>query len=77
MSSPSTNQKKENPVAQNLLENCVENGDDANAKLAQEALENSKKMGMEDAMKILAQNCFKHPETGTPLSYSEMRMFYG
>ena len=77
MSSSPTTPKNKNLDARVLLENCVKNGDGANSKLAQETLEDSKKVGMQKAMENLAQNCFKHPETGRPLSYSEMRMFYG
>tara|TARA_Y100000817_G_scaffold307334_1_gene293680 strand:- start:2296 stop:2529 length:234 start_codon:yes stop_codon:yes gene_type:complete len=77
MSAAPTSPKNENPVVPVLLANCAKNGDEANAKLAQETLEDSKKVGMQKAMENMAQNCFKHPKTGQPLSYNEMRMFYG
>ena len=33
--------------------------------------------GLEGALEQMAKDCFKHPETGRPLTYGEMRMFYG
>jgi len=60
-----------------LLNNCAKNGDEVNAKLAQTTLKNIKKNGLEGALAQMAKDCFKHPETGRPLSYGEMRMYYG
>ena len=78
-SSDTTSTKNEIPetIGRGLLENCAKNGDDANAKLAQKTLENANKVGIHEAFEQMAQNCFKHPENGRQLSYSEMRMYYG
>ena len=64
-------------IGRGLLANCAKNGDDANAKLAQETLEQVNVVGVQAAYEQMAQNCFKHPENGRPLSYNEMRMYYG
>ena len=76
--------KSENPkiltedtLVAGLLINCAKNGDKANSKLAQKTIENIKKNGFEGALEQMAKDCFKHPDTDQPLSYGEMRMFYG
>ena len=61
----------------NLLEQCEEASDNTNSKLAKETLEKVEVIGVEKAMEEMAVNCFKHPQTGRPMSYSEMRSFYG
>ena len=60
----------------NLLEQSQEAGDDTNSKQAKETLEKVEVIGVEKAMEEMDVNCFKHPETGRPMSYSEMRSFY-
>ena len=60
-----------------LLEFCAKNGDDANSKLAQKTLENSKTVGLDKAMEELAKNCFIDQKTGKSLNYFEMRTRYG
>lgn len=70
-------EKSTDDICVNLLEQCKEAGDDANSKLAKKTLEKVKVIGVEKAMEEMAVNCFKHPETGRPLSYSEMRSLYG
>tara|TARA_B110000483_G_scaffold231753_1_gene298490 strand:+ start:179 stop:409 length:231 start_codon:yes stop_codon:yes gene_type:complete len=65
---PTKNEVSET-VVRSLLENGVKNGDDINAKLTQKTLEQVK-------YEQMAQNCFKHPENGRQLSYSEMRLLY-
>lgn len=66
-----------NEIIVGLLQNCKNNGDEANSKMAKETLSKIPVIGVEKSMEELALNCFKHPETGKPLSYSEMRSFYG
>ena len=70
-------EKSTDDICVSLLEQCKEAGDDANSKLAKKTLEKVKIIGVEKAMEEMAVNCFKHPETGRPLSYSEMRSLYG
>ena len=70
-------EKSKDDIIINLLKQCKEAGDDANSKLAKDTLKNVEVIGVEKAMEELALNCFKHPETGRSLSYSEMRSFYG
>jgi len=71
----------ENPyygdVCKSLLGNCEKNGDKANSKLAKETLDRIKVIGVEKGMEEMAVMCFKHPETGKQMSYSEMRSMYG
>ena len=78
-SSDTTSTKNEIPetIGRGLLENCAKNGDDANAKLAQKTLENANKVGIHEAFEQMAQDCFKNPENGQQLSYSDMRSRYG
>ena len=64
-------------VGHSALTFCAKNGDDANAKLAKKTLEQVNKVGVQSAYEQMAKDCFKHPETGRQLSYSEMRAFYG
>lgn len=73
---PAKNEVSET-IGRGLLANCAKNGDDANAKLAKKTLEQVNKVGVHEAFEQMAQNCFKHPENGRQLSYSEMRMYYG
>ena len=82
--SKQSTEKSENPkilteetLVAGLLINCAKNGDNANAKLAQKTIQNIKKNGFEGALEQMAKDCFKHPDTGRPLSYGEMRMIYG
>ena len=74
---PSTKNEVNETIGRNLLRNCAKNGDDANANLAKKTLENAKKVGVQSAYEQMAKDCFKHPENGRQLSYSEMRMYYG
>lgn len=67
----------EETLVAGLLINCAKNGDNANSKLAQKTIQNIKKNGFEGALEQMAKDCFKHPDTDRPLSYGEMRMFYG
>lgn len=81
-STPSTNTtstKNEDfeTIGHGLLANCAKNGDDANSKLAKKTLEQANKVGLAAAYEQMAKDCFKHPENGRQLSYSEMRAFYG
>ena len=69
-------EKSTDDIFVNLLEQCKEAGDDANSKLAKETLEKVEVIGVEKAMEEMAVNCFKDPETGRPMSYSEMRSLY-
>jgi len=66
-----------NDIFVDLLKNCKNNGDEANSKMAKETLSKIQVIGVEKSMEEMAVNCFRHPETGKPLSYSEMRSFYG
>ena len=78
-STDTTSTKNEVPetIGRGLLKNCAKNGDDANSKLAQKTLEQANKVGVQAAYEQMAKDCFKHPENGRPLSYGEMRMYYG
>ena len=73
----STNNEVSEAIGRGLLANCAKNGDNANSKLAQKTLEQVNVVGTQAAYEQMAQNCFKHPENGRPLSYGEMRMYYG
>lgn len=73
---PAKNEVSET-IGRDLLANCAKNGDDANAKLAKKTLEQANKVGVQAAYEQMAKDCFKHPENGRQLSYSEMRMYYG
>jgi len=64
-------------ICKNLLGNCEKNGDKANSKLAKDTLDRIKVMGVEKGMEDMSVMCFKHPETGEQMSYSEMRSMYG
>jgi len=75
-SSPSNSDPSKN-IVNNLLHFCAQNGDEANSKLAKQAIKDSQTHGTDVAMKKLAENCFKDQNTGQSLSYSEMRMRYG
>ena len=78
-SSDTTPTKKEisEEIGRGLLANCAKNGDEANSKLAKKTLKEINTVGFATALEQMAKDCFKHPKTGQPLSYSEMRMFYG
>ena len=73
---PAKNEVSET-IGRGLLANCAKNGDVANATLAQKTLENANKVGVHEAFEQMAQDCFKHPENGQQLSYSDMRSRYG
>lgn len=66
-----------NDIFVDLLKNCENNGDEANSKMAKETLSKIPVIGLEKSMEDMAVNCSRHPETGKPLNYSEMRRFYG
>ena len=78
-SSDTTPTKKEvsETIGCALLANCAKNSDEANSKLAVKTLKQVNTVGFAAALEEMAKDCFKHPKTGQPLSYSEMRMFYG
>jgi len=73
----STKNQVSETIGRGLLANCAKNGDDANSKLAQKTLEQANKVGVAAAYEQMAKDCFKHPENGRQLSYSEMRALYG
>ena len=77
LSTENTKILTEETLVAGLLINCAKNGDNANSKLAQKTIQNIKKNGFEGALEQMAKDCFKHPDTDRPLSYGEMRMFYG
>ena len=72
---PST--QKNNMIIESMLNYTIKNGDELNAKMAQKTLENAKKVGIDEAMKQMAKDCFTHPTEGRQMSYSEMRSRYG
>ena len=65
-----------NEIFVDLLKNCENNGDEANSKLAKETFSEIPVIGLEKSIEEMAVNCFRHPETGKPLRYSEMKSFY-
>ena len=73
----STKNEVSETIGRGLLANCAKNGDNANSKLAQKTLEQANKVGVAAAYEQMAKDCFKHPENGRQLSYSEMRALYG
>ena len=60
-----------------ILNYTAQQGDELNAKMAQKTLENAEKVGIDEAMKQMAKDCFTHPTEGYKMSYSEMRSRYG
>lgn len=58
-----------------LLAIAAKSGDAANAKLAQSALENCDKIGVNAAYAQLARDCFK--DDGKQRTYDQMRMLHG
>lgn len=60
-----------------ILNYTTQHGDELNAKMAQKTLENAEKVGIDEAMKQMAKDCFTHPTEGYKMSYSEMRSRYG
>tara|TARA_B100001564_G_C20662691_1_gene682289 strand:- start:2353 stop:2619 length:267 start_codon:yes stop_codon:yes gene_type:complete len=64
-------------MVKSLLHFCAQNGDEANSTLANQTIKDSQTLGLDAALKKLAENCFKDQNTGQSLSYSEMRMRYG
>ena len=65
-----------NDIFVDLLKNCENNKDEAKSKLAKETFSKIPVIGLEKSMEEMAVNCFRHPETGKPLTYSEMKSFY-
>ena len=76
--SPTDNSlSQKNNLHISLLKNCAKNADENNAKLAQKTIENAQTNNIDKAMKQMVEDCFKDPKTARPLTYAEMRMFYG
>ena len=64
-------------VIKTMLNYASQHGDEYNSKMAQKTLQNAKKVGMDEAMKQMAKDCFKHPTEKRQMSYAEMRSMYG
>jgi len=61
---------KKNVSSQEIYKNYNTKGMDKNNKKALN-------IGKTKGEKAMIEHMFKHPKTGRPLSYGEMRMFYG